>query len=185
MLCCSRVQPLKNISGLIEAFARVAASEPGAELRIAGAGDDVYRSECERLARALGVGERVHFLGNLGFAELQDELSRAACAALVSFQENAPLAVAEAMAAGAPVAGARVGGIPEMVEDGVSGLLVDPRRADDIARALAAVLADPARAKVMGERGRVLATGRYKAEAVGRATVRVYEEILGRRGGEA
>ena len=181
ILCCGRVQPLKNIAGLIAAFAVVARRFPDAELRVAGKPDPAYQRECERRAHALGLGAKVHFLGGLGIGEIQSELSKAACLALPSLQENAPLAIAEAMAAGVPVVASNVGGIPEMVEHGKSGFLVDPRSAKEIAGALAAVLSDGALAAAMGERGRRLAAERFRPSVVGRLTVRAYAEILAGR----
>jgi glycosyltransferase involved in cell wall biosynthesis len=181
VLCCSRVRPLKNILGLLDAFALAARSAPGLTLRVAGAADPGHLRACQRRAAELGLGARARFLGPLGIEDVRRELSRAACLALVSFQENSPLCVAEAMAAGVPVVASSVGGLPEMVEEGGSGLLVNPRDAGGIAEGLLRVVGDPALARAMGERGRELARRRYRASDVAARTLDVYREILEER----
>lgn len=182
VFCCSRLRPLKNLDGLVAAFAEVVRRRPEAELRIAGGGDEAYRAACEEKAAALGLKDKVRFLGNLGVAQIQEELAAAACLVLPSLQENAPLSVAEAMAAGVPVVASKVGGVPEMVEEGVTGLLVEPRDGGALARALLAVLSDGARAAAMGERARALAGERYRPSAVAAQTLRAYREVLADRG---
>jgi glycosyltransferase involved in cell wall biosynthesis len=94
-----------------------------------------------------------------------------------SFQENAPLSIAEAMAAGVPVVGARVGGVPEMIEDGKTGLLVDPYDVNDIAKAVLKILSDQNLAHSMSRRAKEIAR-RYMASAVCKKTLQVYNEIL-------
>lgn len=86
----------------------------------------------------------------------------------------------EAMACGTPVVASRVGGIPEVVEDGVSGTLVpvDEDFEAGLARALDAILGDPAAGRRMGEAGRVRAVREFGWDAVARRTVGLYEEIL-------
>jgi len=177
IFCCSRVTPLKNIVGLIRAFAADAARRPGAELRLAGAAEGSYLADCRAEAERLGVGPRVRFLGSLSVPEVQEELAAAEVFALPSFQENAPLSLAEAMAAGVPALAARVGGIPEMVEPGGSGLLVDPWDVRDIGAALRRLLDDAPLREAMSRRSRELARARYRASEVARRTAEVYREL--------
>ena len=89
----------------------------------------------------------------------------------------------EAMACGTPVVASRVGGIPEVVDDGKTGYLVDVDEDPEVfegalARALDSVLGDPEGARAMGEAGRQRAVGEFGWDAVARRTVRLYEEIL-------
>jgi glycosyltransferase involved in cell wall biosynthesis len=125
----------------------------------------------------LGVSGQVHFLGQLDVAGLQAELSRAACLALTSHRENAPLVISEAQAAGVPVVASRVCGIPYMVEDGVTGRLVNPADPDDIARGIDQLLHgdDPIAA---GKAARSRAERTCRASSVASRTVGVYEEVL-------
>lgn len=185
VLCLSRVRPLKNVAGLIESFALASRGGHEMTLRVAGASEPGYLDFCRRRAEELGVAARVAFLGQLGMDAVREELARAACLALVSFQENAPLSVAEAMAAGVPVIASRVGGLPEMIEDGRSGLLVGAGEPVQAADALRRLLADPALARSMGERARALARDRHAAAAVAERTVAVYREILSEGAGRA
>lgn len=181
VFCCSRVTPLKNLAGMVAAFAELSRRVPGVELRIAGEGDADYLASCRAEAERRGVASAVHFLGGLTVAQVQAELSQAACFALPSFQENAPLSLAEAMAAGLPAVAARVGGVPEMVAPGETGLLVDPRDSAGMADALESVLKDPERAAAMGACARRAALSRCKASEVARRTAQVYREVAGGR----
>lgn len=178
VFCSSRITPLKNIVGLIRAFAARARRIEGAELRIGGTAEAAYLADCRAEAERLGVGARVSFLGPLSVDEVQTELSHAQVFALASFQENAPLSLAEAMAAGVPAVAARVGGVPEMIEDGASGLLVDPWDATAIGDSIARLLCDERLCETMGRRARELARERHRASVVARRTAQVYRELL-------
>ncbi len=178
IFCCGRVRPLKNIVGMIKAFAVVTKQLAGAQLRIAGAAEPAYLRECQQEAKANGLSDKVCFLGNLSIDDVQLELSKANCLAIPSFQENAPLTIAEAMAAGVPVVGARVGGIPEMVEHGKTGLLVDTFDTEGIAAAVLRILSDHSLARSMSQRAKEIAKRRFLASAVCEQTLQVYDEIL-------
>jgi glycosyltransferase involved in cell wall biosynthesis len=181
VLFAGRLTRLKNVTGLIAAFARYTRGDSDAVLRVAGGDDGTGHSgECERTAADLGIAEKVAFLGALSAGQMQEEFAQASCLALCSFQENAPLVIGEAMAAGIPVVASNVGGISSMVEDGGTGLLVDPRDPEGIARALADVM-DPGRGEQMSSRARLIARERFRASAVARKTCDVYREILGER----
>jgi glycosyltransferase involved in cell wall biosynthesis len=86
--------------------------------------------------------------------------------------------VIEAMAAGVPVVATRVGGVPEVVEDGVAGIVTAPGRADELSRGLAALLADGPAAARMGAAGRAAAEARFSREQMAAATERVYARIV-------
>ena len=180
VLFAGRITALKNVHGLIEGFARVAAENPAAELVLAGGGTEgAYGRRCRQRADDLGLASRVRFLGALGREEFKEQLSSAACLALASFQENAPLVLAEAMAAGVPVVASRVGGIPHMIEDKVSGVLFDPSSSDNLTAGLRYVLT-PEHADAVSRAARASAEHRYRASEVARRTLQVYQEILRR-----
>lgn len=178
LFCCSRIRPLKNILGMIKAFAVIAQRFANAQLRIAGTAEPAYLRECERQIKINNLQNSVHMLGNLSIKDIQFELSKAHCASLPSFQENTPLSIAEAMAVGVPVVGARVGGIPEMVEDGKTGLLVDPYNTEDIAEAICKILSDENLARSMSQRAKQIAKSRFMASVVCKQTLEAYNEIL-------
>lgn len=178
VLFAGRMTHLKNVLGLIEAFALHAVDDPTAELRLAGGdGGTGYSEECVRLAARLGLAARVVFLGSMSAEQMQEEYTRAACLVLCSFQENAPVVIGEAMAAGVPVVASTVGGIPSMVDDGQTGRLIDPHDRLGIARALADVLS-PERGEAMSRRAREVAGERFRPEVVARKTYEVYRTIL-------
>ena len=178
IFCCSRIRPLKNIVGMIKAFAIIIRSFPSAQLRIAGTAEPAYLSQCRREVEANSLRDKVSFLGNLSINDIQLELSKANCLAIPSFQENAPLTIAEAMAVGVPVVGARVGGVPEMVEDGKTGLLVDPYDTKDIADAVLKILSDRNLAHSINLQAKEIAKQRFMASVVCKQTLQVYSEIF-------
>jgi glycosyltransferase involved in cell wall biosynthesis len=181
IFCCSRVMPRKNILGLIAAFERVFRNAPHCRLRIAGTAEPDYMSACRRLVERSGLQSSVRFLGNLNVSDVQRELSRASCFALSSFQETAPLSIAEAMAVGVPVVAGTVGGIPDMIDHGSTGLLVDPHDVREIGEAIGRIVSDDQLARAMGQRAKEAVRQRYRASVVARKTVEVYREILGER----
>jgi glycosyltransferase involved in cell wall biosynthesis len=93
--------------------------------------------------------------------------------------DNLPLAILEAMAAGLPVVGTRVGGIPGRVVDGETGLLVDRERPEELAAALDWLAASPERRAELGQRGRERVREHFSADAIARRTVALYEELCG------
>ena len=97
--------------------------------------------------------------------------------ALLSLErEGLSLALIEALSASKPVIASRVGGIPEVIEDGVSGFLCDPADASGAARCIAAVFEDPARRRTMGEAGRQTFLKRFTAEAMTAQIERLYAQ---------
>lgn len=176
---CGRIMPRKNIAGMIEAFSAVALLDPQARLRIAGSAEPDYLRECRRQVEDRGLQGRVDFLGSLSVKDVQAELSMASCFVLPSFQETAPLSVAEAMAACVPVVAAAVGGIPGMIEHGSTGFLVDPYDVAGIGDAMGRVIADPSLSAEMGRKAKLAVRNRFMASVVAEKTVRVYREILG------
>jgi glycosyltransferase involved in cell wall biosynthesis len=179
ILCCCRVRPLKNVLGMIKAFTPIAENFPDAQLRIAGAAEAAYLEDCKRQAETDGIQSKVSFLGNISIEDVLLELSKANCLVVPSFQENAPLSISEAMAAGVPVVASNVGGIPRMVGDGKTGLLVDPHDPSGIAEAVSKIISDRKLAELMGRRAKESAAERFRASIVCEKTLQVYREVLG------
>ena len=98
--------------------------------------------------------------------------------ALVSHGESMPLALLEAMHAGLPILAARVGGVPEVISDGVTGILVQPARPDLIAEALKKLTAEPAWAGRLGESARRTARERFSADAMVTQVESVYQHVM-------
>jgi glycosyltransferase involved in cell wall biosynthesis len=146
----ARLAEVKGQRTLLAALGRLDASAilVGQDHEHGGA----YQDELQALAAQLGVADRVVFAGYR--ADVPALLAGCDVFCLPSRIEGMPLVVLEAMAYGKPVVATSVGGTPELVVDGVTGILVPPDDATALADALAVVLADPARARRMGEAGR-------------------------------
>jgi len=162
---------------LLEAFAAAAVAAPGARLVIAG--DGPLRASLEARVAALGIGARVTLAGaREDAADLMD-----ACDAFVlsSEREGLPMTVLEAMRAGRAVVSTRIGGTPEAVVDGETGLLAPVGDAAALGRALGALLADPERRRALGEAGRRRWIERFTAARMVADTEALYRTDLGAR----
>jgi glycosyltransferase involved in cell wall biosynthesis len=122
--------------------------------------------------------KRVVFLGLLDVKHMADEYARCSLLCLPARAESAPMVIAEAMAAGKPVVATRVGGIPEMVEDGATGRLCVPGDPGQLAACLRELLTNDDLRRDMGERARCAAIQRYRADSVARATLDAYLRVL-------
>jgi glycosyltransferase involved in cell wall biosynthesis len=160
--------PRKGIDVLIAAAAR-AASRP----RVDVYGDGPLRRELEEQARTLDVDVRFH--GEV--ADVRERLEQADVFVLPTRGDNLPVAILEAMAAALPVVSSRVGGVPELVAHGETGLLVDADDPDELARALDELASDRARREAFGRNAATRAAERFEAGVVARAVVGLYEEM--------
>ncbi len=166
----------KGLGPLLEAFALVA-PEKRAELRLVGedwGGADLVR----RLAAARGVAERVVLRGPLSRAALLEEYAAADLLVLPSLFEPFGIVLLEAMAAGLPVVASRVGGVPEVVEEDRTALLVPPGDPLALARALERVLDEAELARDLGRRGR-LRVEAFSWERLAPRWVALFEELTG------
>lgn len=152
LLFVGRLAAQKGVPVLLEALARARREEPGLSLALVG--DGPGRAALEAQARALGLGGAVSFLGYRSQSEVAVHLAEASALVLPSFAEGVPVVLMEAMAAGLPVVATQIAGIPELVENGVSGLLVPPGDEEALARAMLAVARSPEGGSRMGAAGR-------------------------------
>jgi glycosyltransferase involved in cell wall biosynthesis len=156
VLRVGRLVPIKAYPVLFEALRSLDARGVPWALRMAGDGPE--RARLEALAERLGISDRVEFLGAVSAPRIPDEMRRASVLVVSSCMEGVPVVLMEAMAAGLPVLGTRVGGVAELVEDGATGRVVSPGSAEALASALAEMWEDPrgtaARAEAARERVR-------------------------------
>ena len=153
ILTVGRVVPVKGQALLVEALAELAAR--GIDARLTIVGDGPQLPELRDRARGLGIADRVAFEGAVGQDAVRGYYERADVFALPSFAEGLPVVLIEAMAMGLPVVASRITGIPELVEEGVSGRLVVPGRGDQLVDALAALVsASDDERRAMGRSGR-------------------------------
>jgi glycosyltransferase involved in cell wall biosynthesis len=149
ILCVAHLYPRKDVATLLAAMLRLPHE---AVLRVAGTGPELAR--LKRQARELGLGGRVEFLGHVAFDRLAGEYRRADVFCLPSRQEGFGIVFLEAMAAGLPIVAARAAAVPEVVPDGVCGILVPAASPDELAHALNRLLSSDEERRRMGEAGR-------------------------------
>jgi glycosyltransferase involved in cell wall biosynthesis len=173
LLEVARLCDVKGQRELIRALARLERQDAvvllaGEDLEAGGA----FRRGLEQEAEGLGVAERVRFLGYRG--DVPALIAAADVFVLPSWVEGLPLGVLDAMARGKPVVAGAVGGTPELVADGETGLLVPPRDVDALVRALDELLRDADRARRLGEAGRERALAEFSAAAAAERVLRLY-----------
>lgn len=167
----ARLAPVKNHALLIAAFARTLVRVPDAHLAIVGDGE-LREALAGQIAEA-GLGARVHLVGALqGMERIYRELD---VFVLSSTTEGTPMSVLEAMASGVPVVATAVGGIPALLDDGVTGRLVPSHDRDALGDAMADLLADGAARQRMGLAARARVVERYSETAMLDAYERLYD----------
>ncbi|HSB70238.1 MAG TPA: glycosyltransferase [Candidatus Methylomirabilis sp.] len=149
--CTARLHPKNDHRTLLQAFARFSVRRPEARLLLVGRGPEEAR--LRRLADALGISPRAHFLGEQ--PDVAPWLAQMHLYVQPSVAEGMPNSVLEAMASGLPVVATTVGGTPEVVVDGETGLLVPPRDPAAMAGAIEKISADPVMAEAFGRAGRL------------------------------
>lgn len=178
LVSVARMYPQKDHASLIKAFALVASRDD--RLRLLLAGDGPLRPKLEALVRELGLVSRVRFLGVR--TDVPEILGAADIFVLSSLWEGNPLAVMEAMAAGRLVIATAVGGVHELIEDGVSGFLIPPGDIDALSKAIWRLAMEPGLRERVGRAASQRARERFDVIAVTREYEALYERLLERRG---
>ena len=140
------------------------------------AGDGHLQSAVEQQARDLGIADRVHFLGRR--EDVAELLASSDAFALASLWEGNPLSVMESMAAGLPSVVTSVGGVPELVEDGIHGFVVQPGDAQAMSEAMSRLVSDPAARRAMGEAAIQKANRKFGQKQMVEAYESLYGELL-------
>jgi glycosyltransferase involved in cell wall biosynthesis len=174
------VTPRKAVHELVKAVSLVRKTMPQVHLRVAGdtASNPRYWDYVRRLVAEEGLEENVQFLGALPEAGVLQEYRRAAVLALPAHQETLPTVVTQAMAACLPVVSTAVGGVPDIVEDGRTGLLVRPGAVEETASALLRVLTDQALASSLASAAHEYALAHFRASVVAGEVLKVYQQVL-------
>ena len=168
----------KNIGAAVRAVAMLTGQGQNVSLHAAGEfSDDEYLQEVEGLIDELGVQAQVSLLGRVSQDVLRAELAEASVLILPSLQENAPMVIAAAMAAGVPVAASNVCCMPTMIDDGVNGFLIEPTDIEGIAGNLGRLLQDRELHRTMSDAAREKARNTYHPDAVVDATLGLYEKV--------
>ncbi len=178
--CIARLQEEKGIDDLVDAMEIVASGD--VPVRLILAGDGPARPRLEEKVRRLGLGKRIRFHGSFLPSELPALMKRTDMIVIPSRTEGLPITLIEAMAYGRPIVATKVGGIPEVIRHGESGLLVEPTSPESLAAGIARLAADGAlRDRFAREARRDFEVGGYGEESVVAATGALYETALRRR----
>ena len=181
ILCAANIGSRKNQIGLIKALESLAATRT-LKLVFAGGGSraDGYYRKFQQL-----VGERpwCEYLGALDRRALQHEMSQATMGILPSFEDNCPMVILEAAAAGLPFAASRVGGIPDLIKHNVSGLLFDPSSSDEISGVIERLVSEKQSRLALAESALASCKKHFAAESVAREHLGIYSTVLKRISG--
>src|SRR5437867_744113 len=177
VVCVARLRPVKNLGLLLEACAGLRAR--GVEFRCTVIGDGPCRDELEAMRARLGLARVVEFAGAAEQAEVLAWWQRATIAALTSTSEGMPVSLMEAAACGVPAVATAVGGIPELIEDGVTGFLIAPGDAGRLARALERLLHDPALVARLGVAARRRVEERFSLTGQVDRLLALWAELVG------
>ena len=169
----SNFRPVKRVVDVVKVFAQVSREMPG-QLVLVGDGPD--RSAAEWLAHDEGIQARVHFLGKQ--ERVNELLPLADLMLMPSELESFGLAALEAMACKVPSIATRVGGVPELIDDGETGLLYEVGDVDGMAKGALSLLGDRDRLEVMRDAGRKMAQKKFCASLVVPRYLKYYEEVL-------
>jgi glycosyltransferase involved in cell wall biosynthesis len=176
VLAVGRLSREKAQADLLRAFARLARESAGARARLVLVGEGPERAALEELAAELGLGGRVVFAGQT--SDVAPFYAAADLFALPSHSEGSPYALLEAMAAGVPVVATRVGGVPEIVSDGESALVVAPRDEQALAGALSRLLSDESLARALAAAASARAATRHAPETFLRSLTKFYRGVV-------
>lgn len=185
LLYVGRLERRKGVETLVQALPLILATYPQTRLRLIGQdhrsgpggpwmGPCLRRWLCDQ-----GVPERaVEFTGPVDRATLPTAYARAAICVVPSLYENFPYTCLEAMACGCAVIASAVGGIPEIITNGVDGLLVPPRSPEALSEAILRLLSDPDLRRRLGERARATISDRFNRKAICAQTVQAYRAVV-------
>jgi glycosyltransferase involved in cell wall biosynthesis len=178
ILCISAYKQQKAIDVLIQAFKRVQEIDSSLKLVIVGAGAGPLRGQVEDLAVSLGLQERIEFLGPKGRVEVAKLLHGCKLFVLPSRFETFGIVILEAMACKKAVVSTTVGGIPEIIENGRNGILVEPDNPDALAEALIAVLKNRTLRLTIANNGWATVRERFRQENMGAAYETAFGDLL-------
>lgn len=177
VVCVGRLSPEKGHLGLVDAFARVIERGEHAQLRLVGDGPE--RARIEERIRARNIQDHCELLGQLPEDGALAEVAASDLLVSASFMEGLPVVLMEALALGVAVVAPRVAGIPELVEDGVSGLLFTPADWNALADCLVRLLGDEPLRKRLAQAGRERVRAEFDADGACEPIYRKLRELEG------
>ncbi len=175
ILCPARLVPVKGHQYLLEALPQIVAQHP---VVVWLAGDGGYTEELKRLVAHEGLEHVVRFLG--AREDVAALMRKADIVVLPSVQDALPFSIMEAQILGKPIVASRVGGIPEMIESGKTGILVAPGEAQELARALLQLIGSSGLRLKLGQQAALWAKEAWSLERMLSRTMAIYEHVLGK-----
>lgn len=175
VLCIATISPLKNQLGLIRALETCSFKYPF-ELHFFGSLDPTSNYGSAFL-QAISRKPSFFYGGLLDRPSLKRELSKTYALILPTFEENCPMVVLEAQAAGVPVIASNVGGVPDLIQDGITGILTDPAQPETMPRALKRLLENPHLSERLAQEGRKQALARFHPRVIAAKHLDIYREL--------
>ena len=169
-----RLVPIKDLATLVRGVGHARVRVP--QIRLVIAGDGQERAALETLVTQLGLNEHVEFLGwRRDLAALYGGMD---LFVLTSLNEGTPVSLIEAMAAGVPAIATAVGGVPDVIEDGVSGALIPPRQPEELADAIVQAVLQPEQAQRMAARARLMVRDRFDSARLVQEVEAIYRQTV-------
>ena len=176
LLCIGRVEKEKNFALALRAFAHVLPAFPDARLTIAGDGSQL--PQLKELSHELGIAAQVDFLGRVQPEQVPQLINNASAVVLSSSQEGLPLVGVETAQMARPLLAPEISGIPELVTDGETGLLVPPNDVAALTGAMLQILRDPLRAAQMGAAARVRVNEKFSQAGMADNFGALYDRVV-------
>ena len=178
-LCVGTICALKNQHAFIRALDHLAQAKKFKVVFAGAPSRDTYGAEFHRLVQERPWCEHIGFLNR---EQLKRQLATAAFVALPTREDNCPMVVLEAMAAGVPVMASKVGGVPDLIEPGKTGLFCDPARPESFREGVEKLLADRPWSQQLAAAAKAEALRRFHPLVIARKHLDIYREVLERRG---
>jgi len=173
------ITPRKNPLLILKTVAALKRNFPQISLHIAGYFSNAeFHNALKQFIRENQIEENIRFMGRLTVDGLVKAFEECSVFVLTSEWENLPAVVAQAMASGKPVIATRLGGVPEMMQDGITGLLITPGDGDALTRGIEKLLRDGELRSTMGRTAREETFKKFSEEAVARKTLEAYQTVL-------
>lgn len=176
ILFVGRLEPIKGLTVLLKTFKKLIDSNIDCELNIVGEGP--MKIPLMETSDVMGISERVVFSGAVGQDEILDHYDRAHVMVISSFMEGVPVVLMEAMAKGLAVVSTHVGGVSELIEDGVNGLLVAPASSDSLFHALFHLADNREKSVAMGNRGRKKIMEEFSINEIGGRMAELFDKYM-------
>lgn len=172
----ANVVPYKGPQDLLKAAYKILSKRDDVRFLVVGEGDDVFFEELKKQVREKGLSSKIIFTGIRD--DIPQLLADIDVFCLPTHKEGLGTAILEAMAIERPVVATRVGGIPDSVEDGVTGYLVEPGDSDNLARKISELIDDPLKSQAMGKAGRLKIEEEFTLPVMAEKTQKLYQTLM-------